>query len=62
MEMPNREVIDRALVNVISNAMNYPDPRAVMGKDTGPLRKKAVDAVMKALVKHEEETRAGGQR
>lgn len=43
---PSRDELDRALVNVLSNAMNYPDPVAMIGKDSGPLRKKAVDAVL----------------
>ena len=37
--------IDRALINVTSNAMNYPTPSQMLGKDTGPLRRKCVDAV-----------------
>ena len=40
-----REDIDRALINVISNAMNYPTPSQMLGKDSGPLRRKCVDAV-----------------
>lgn len=45
-EVPkSRADIDRALINVISNAMNYPEPLQMLGKDTGPLRKKCVDAV-----------------
>lgn len=47
--MSEREQIDRALTNVLSNAMNYPDPAAVLGKDTAPLRRKVVDAVMPLL-------------
>ena len=37
--------IDRALINVTSNAMNYPNPSQMLGKDSGPLRRKCVDAV-----------------
>ena len=40
-----RADIDRALINVTSNAMNYPTPSQMLGKDTGPLRRKCVDAV-----------------
>ena len=40
-----RDDIDRALINVTSNAMNYPTPSQMLGKDSGPLRKKCVDAV-----------------
>src|SRR5690625_3159172 len=35
---PTREQIESALTNVLSNAMNHPDPVAVLGKDTAPLR------------------------
>lgn len=41
----SRDDIDRALINVTSNAMNYPTPSQMLGKDSGPLRKKCVDAV-----------------
>lgn len=44
-----REDIDRALINVTSNAMNYPNPSQMLGKDSGPLRKKCVDAVCDLL-------------
>lgn len=40
-----RDDIDRALINVTSNAMNYPTPSQMLGKDSGPLRRKCVDAV-----------------
>ena len=44
-----RADIDRALINVTSNAMNYPDPIQMAGKDTGPLRSKCVDAICDLL-------------
>lgn len=44
-----RDDIDRALINVTSNAMNYPTPSQMLGKDTGPLRRKCVDAVCDLL-------------
>lgn len=44
-----RDDIDRALINVTSNAMNYPTPSQMLGKDSGPLRKKCVDAVCDLL-------------
>ena len=44
-----RDDIDRALINVTSNAMNYPDPVQMAGKDTGPLRSKCVDAMCDLL-------------
>lgn len=40
-----RDDIDRALINVTSNAMNYPTPSQMLGKDSGPLRRKCVDAM-----------------
>ena len=46
---PTRADIDRALINVTSNAMNYPDPVQILGKDTGPLRSKCVDAICHLL-------------
>lgn len=45
----SRADIDRALINVTSNAMNYPTPSQMLGKDAGPLRKKCVDAVWALL-------------
>lgn len=45
----SRADIDRALINVTSNAMNYPTPSQMLGKDTGPLRKKCVDAMCDLL-------------
>ena len=44
-----RADIDRALINVTSNATNYPDPIQILGKDTGPLRSKCVDAICHLL-------------
>lgn len=49
MNLPSRDDINRALINVISEATNHPDPRAVLGKDTSKLRAKCVDAVMRVL-------------
>ncbi len=53
---PNRDELDSALVNVLSNAMNYPDPVAMLGKDSGSLRRKAVDAVLALWNDTDEET------
>lgn len=47
--MNGRDQVDRALTSVLSNAMNYPDPTAMLGKDTAPLRRKVVDAAMPLL-------------
>lgn len=44
-----RADIDRALIDVTSNAMNYPTPSQMLGKDTGPLRRKCVDAMCDLL-------------
>ena len=44
-----RADIDGALINVTSNAMNYPDPLQILGKDTAPLRSKCVDAICDLL-------------
>lgn len=44
-----RDDIDRALINVTSNAMNYPTPSQMLGKDSGPLRRKCVDAMCDLL-------------
>lgn len=44
-----RADIDRALINVTSNAMNYPTPSQMLGKDSGPLRRKCVDAMCELL-------------
>lgn len=47
--MIKRDAVDRAVGAVLFNAMNHPDPVAVLGKDIGPLREKVVDAVMDLL-------------
>jgi len=46
--MNDRDELESVLVNVLSNAMNYPDPVVMLGKDTGPLREKVADAVLAA--------------
>ncbi|WP_371053669.1 hypothetical protein [Rhodococcus gordoniae] len=46
--MNDRDELESVLVNVLSNAMNYPDPVVMLGKDTGPLREKVVDAILAA--------------
>lgn len=48
---PSREDLHGALVGVLSNSNNYPDPIAMLGKDTAPLREKVVDAVMDLLAR-----------
>ncbi|MDV6299972.1 hypothetical protein R3P82_12715 [Dietzia maris] len=45
----SRADIDRALINVTSNVMNYPAPAQMLGKDSGPLRRKCVDAMCDLL-------------
>lgn len=60
--MNAREQVDRALTNVLSNAMNYPDPSAMLGKDTAPLRRKVVDAVMPLLAEAWDEGYPVGNR
>ena len=44
-----RDDIDRALGEVLFNANNYPNPSQMMGRDTGPLRKKCMDAVWEVV-------------
>jgi len=44
--MIKRDAVDRAVGAVLFNAMNHPDPVAVIGRDTGRLRKKIVEAVL----------------
>ena len=57
-----RADIDRALINVTSNAMNYPDPTQIAGKDTAPLRSKCVDAICDLLgIEDEQEDRHAAQ-
>jgi len=48
-ESPTREILDRALGEVLFNASNHPNPSAVLGRDFTTLREKCVDAVMKVL-------------
>lgn len=44
----NREALEGALVGVISNASNYPEPAQphILGRDSSKLRTKVVDAVL----------------
>lgn len=46
MSDPTQEDVHRALVGVTSNAIYYPDPSVMLGRDTGLLRGKIVDAVI----------------
>src|SRR5690625_4104626 len=46
---PTREQIDSVVGAVLFNAMNHPDPAAVLGKDIGPMRTKITDAVLALL-------------
>jgi len=44
-----RDDIDKALGRVLFDAMNYPEPHQILGRDVSGLRKKCADAVWQVI-------------